>query len=442
MSSDQPVQDGLAFHREAIRKSQDAANALQTNKARIEAAVQDKKKAKQQQQEANNVTSGVGVTNSAAANVLSMDIASSMNEAARLLGSKAERHKQLVAEAAAKSVTLASTPPDDEFDEYLASLPLPSVVPRVRITPRPGASSAAVQLTSEEEIYDTMHPPALVPRVPTTPKPGTTRSAVAQRQQESAYDTVSARVSQEYDVVEQPLPETPYDGVLTSKQTRKPQLPLPRVRDSAKPMVPQMPVALAQDSKEHPFYAAVRENPKVRMQKIDNDHTRTNIKFIQGLAHDLSTKSGKLDNAPGFIKDDKTGIWSINPEADKTQINGPIFMSRIDENKQQVLDPITKQPVYDVLYYNNGVLDTTKSFVAPDDVPQGSRPTVDPEVRHQVITDITRLRTLKTIAQKQEAQRAAATAVANGMSKPSTAISSPLPLTVSGRGARVSGRTL
>ena len=43
------------------------------------------------------------------------------------------------------------------------------------------------------------------------------------------------------------------------------------------------------------------------------------------------------------------------------------------------------QPVYDILHYERGKLIHEKSFIAPDGVPTGSKPTIDPTVREEVL---------------------------------------------------------
>lgn len=102
---------------------------------------------------------------------------------------------------------------------------------------------------------------------------------------------------------------------------------------------------------------------------------------MQSLAVKASEERGPLHDASGFIKQ-TDGTYKLNNPG---QLDGPIFMSRIDANGKQVKDKDGK-PVYDVLVFDpKGHLNNAKSFIAPEDCPPGSKSTIDPALQKEYV---------------------------------------------------------
>jgi hypothetical protein len=82
------------------------------------------------------------------------------------------------------------------------------------------------------------------------------------------------------------------------------------------------------------------------------------------------------------IENDKT-VYDV--ELPSTNYTGPVFMPRLNKDGIQV-NMADGKPAFDILYYNQGTLDPSKSFIAPDGTPpQGGISTVTAKDRKAVL---------------------------------------------------------
>jgi hypothetical protein len=128
------------------------------------------------------------------------------------------------------------------------------------------------------------------------------------------------------------------------------------------------------------FHKKVAEHPDIQVNPNLSEDKKLIAIEIQSLAIGLSQELTPLRDAPGFIQK-ADGTYTIT---DSTGLDGPIFMSRIDNNGKQCVDSKNK-PIFDILHYENGKLNEAKSFIAPDGVPPNSKPTIDPTIRNAVL---------------------------------------------------------
>jgi|GEM_PF-4131836 len=148
------------------------------------------------------------------------------------------------------------------------------------------------------------------------------------------------------------------------------------------PQYTRTPSNPGQQSLLEQFYKEVRENPGVQVKESNGlDVAKTekanHIQFLAGTLGNMQP----LQDAPNFVRQ-ADGTYKITPGSHS--VNGPIFMSRVDQYGQQCKNDQGK-PIYDILHYENGKLNPLKSFIAPDGVPEGSKPTIDPETRQEVL---------------------------------------------------------
>lgn len=176
--------------------------------------------------------------------------------------------------------------------------------------------------------------------------------------------------------------------------TTQPQLnptatqPLTNPATSVVPYEPINPVATGHRARqnysspdglsvEEQFYHAVKTLPHAQTDDL------VQAEHVQGLASAVRDQT-PIRPVPQdiFTLNHSGGGWEINPALspeERAQINGPIFMGRLN-GKEQVKDA-SGNPVYDILYYEKGELNPKKSFIAPDNVPPGSKSTIGKETR-------------------------------------------------------------
>lgn len=124
----------------------------------------------------------------------------------------------------------------------------------------------------------------------------------------------------------------------------------------------------------------VKDKPHVLVKEhLPTDHTE-HVTTMQEYATKASDQRRPLHDAPGFDKQPDGITYKITGDHN---LDGPIFMTRVNKEGQKII--VNGKPVYDVLHYDNGRLNKSKSFIAPDGVPEGSIPTVDNETRAAIV---------------------------------------------------------
>lgn len=126
------------------------------------------------------------------------------------------------------------------------------------------------------------------------------------------------------------------------------------------------------DSLAH-IYKEIRRRPEAQLpnHQADSNHL---LNLSTNHAKDLKP----LETVPGFqkITEGDRLVFRFTPVKE-----GPVFLARLDANNKPVRD--TKgELLYDILYFNaDKTLNRGKSFISPDNVPEGTRSSVEQNIR-------------------------------------------------------------
>jgi len=132
------------------------------------------------------------------------------------------------------------------------------------------------------------------------------------------------------------------------------------------------------------FISLLSKDRKIHRQELSEDIKKPPIHEMQKAVRELSIVAGPLEPTPPNYFANAGGKWKVNEDLsdpDKKKIDGPIFFPRVDGGGKQLENE--GEPVFDILYFENGKLNPEKSFVAPDD--ENSKALVSNDLREKII---------------------------------------------------------
>lgn len=130
------------------------------------------------------------------------------------------------------------------------------------------------------------------------------------------------------------------------------------------------------------IYKEIRRNPEAQLHDTQHAGAATTL---SGQASDYAIEKKPWvpvpNTPPPVYEDDSRKVFNVKPVQE-----GPIFMPRLLENGQAAMDPNTKKIIYDILYFDEHLnLDTKRSFIAPDGVPEKTKSSVVKSIRDQCL---------------------------------------------------------
>ena len=125
----------------------------------------------------------------------------------------------------------------------------------------------------------------------------------------------------------------------------------------------------------------VREHPHLlKHDAPQNQEHVTKVKYMQSIAGLVSRDHEPLkDTDPKEFTPLGNNTWTCPEVMNDLNFTGPIVMSRFGKDRKPI------KGVVDIVYYEKGVRKLEKSFMAPDDVPEGSKSSVDPKTRGEYV---------------------------------------------------------
>jgi hypothetical protein len=130
----------------------------------------------------------------------------------------------------------------------------------------------------------------------------------------------------------------------------------------------------------------IREHPEAQNHQSIEDFQNKDLPLkTSKMVADTAEKIPLRDLE--FTKKQENGQTVYDVTLPNAQYTGPVFMPRLDENGSQAKTD-DRKPAYDILYYNNGKLDPSQSFVAPEGTPpEGAKSTIKSADRQTILEE-------------------------------------------------------